>query len=185
MASLITTVGGPDAFVSRLSFLHTSGLLYVGDEQAFLTIFQFHYAGRPGLSGQFVRSYIPSQFNDTVAGIPGNDDSGAMGSFAALAMMGLWPVSGQNVYLITPPFFREVKVTNGQTGKTATITCNGFGGGNVYIQNAMLDGKPWTKSWLTHEFYLNGGTLELTLGLKESKWGTAEEDLPPSLSTGL
>src|SRR2546423_13208747 len=78
MATLVTALGGPDVFVSRLSFLHTSGLLYVGDEQAFLPVFQFHYAGRPGLSGHFARSYIPSQFNDTVGGIPGNDDSGAM-----------------------------------------------------------------------------------------------------------
>ena len=183
MATLITALGGPEAFTSRLTFLHTSGLLHVDDEQAFLTIFQFHYAGRPGLSGYFAHSYITKQFNDTVEGIPGNDDSGAMGSFEALTMMGLWPVSGQNVYLITPPFFREVKVTNGLTGKTATIKCNGFGGGNVYSQSALLDGKPWTKSWLTHEFYLNGSTLELTLGPNESKWGTAMEDLPPSLST--
>lgn len=53
MATLIATLGGPTEFVDRLSYLHTSGLLYIGDEQAFLPVFQFHYGGRPGLSSYF------------------------------------------------------------------------------------------------------------------------------------
>jgi putative alpha-1,2-mannosidase len=50
MASLITTLGGPQTFVKRLDYLHESGLLYIGDEQAFLNVFLYHYAARPGLS---------------------------------------------------------------------------------------------------------------------------------------
>ncbi|KAK5018464.1 hypothetical protein LTR39_000965 [Cryomyces antarcticus] len=184
MASLIATLGGPTAFTERLDFLHASGLLYIGDEQAFLPVFQYHYAGRPGLSSKTVHSYIPSQFNTTNEGIPGNDDSGAMGSFSTLSMMGLWPFSGQNVYLIMPPFFPEVNLTNGHTGKTATVRNIGFDAGynNIYIQNATLNGKAWTKNWISHDFYRNGGVLELTLGSEESSWGTRSQDLPPSAS---
>ena len=97
MAKLITTLGGPSTFVSRLNYLHESGLLYIGDEQGFLPVYLYHYAGRPGLSANRSHSYIPSMFNDTLVGIPGNDDSGAMGSFLALSMMGLFPNPGQNV----------------------------------------------------------------------------------------
>jgi putative alpha-1,2-mannosidase len=182
MATLISLLGGPAAFVSRLSYFHTSGLLYVGNEQAFLTIFQFHYAGRPGLSSFFSHYYIPRSFNDTLAGIAGNDDSGAMGSFNVLAMMGLWPVAGQDVYLITPPYFPEVRVRNGVTGKVATIKCTGFDGAyeNIYIQSAKLDGQVWERSWVQHSFWIEGGTLELVLGKEEGSWGTREQDLPPS-----
>jgi putative alpha-1,2-mannosidase len=185
MATLVTTLGGPDSFVKRLSYLHTSGLLYIGDEQAFLPVFQFHYAGRPGLSAYFSHFYIPSQFNDTITGLAGNDDSGAMGSYIALSMMGLWPVPGQDVYLITPPYFREVNVTNGQTGKVSTIRNINFDTQyeNIYIQSVTLNGKPYTKSWITHSFWLDGSVLELTLGKNESSWGTADADLPPSSST--
>ncbi|KAH9219256.1 glycosyl hydrolase family 92-domain-containing protein [Leptodontidium sp. 2 PMI_412] len=185
MATLITTLGGPEEFSKRLSYLHTSGLLYIGDEQAFLPVFQFHYAGRPGLSAYFSHFYIPSQFNDTLSGIAGNDDSGAMGSFTTLSMMGLWPVPGQDVYLITPPYFPSVSVTNKQSGKTATIKNINFDAGyeNIYIQSATLDGNPYTRNWITHSFWLDGGVLELTLGRNESAWGTREEDLPPSSST--
>jgi putative alpha-1,2-mannosidase len=185
MASLITTLGGHETFVKRLDWLHESGVLYVGDEQSFLNLFLYHYAGRPALSAQRAHQYIPSLFNDTVGGIPGNDDSGAMGSFVALVMMGIFPNPGQDVYFITPPFFEEVAIRNGQTGKTATIKNVNFDSGykNIYIQSATMDGKPWTRNWIQHRFFLEGGTLELTLGPLESKWGTRPEDVPPSLGS--
>lgn len=189
MARLVATLGGAESFVDRLRYFHdTPGLNYMGDEQAFLPVYQFHYGGRPGLSSYYRHVYIPNQFNDSVNGIPGNDDSGAMGSFAALTMMGLWPMSGQDVYLITPPFFREVNVTNALTGAVATVrNVEGFDGGayeNIYVQGATLNGEVYEKSWLTHEFFRDGGVLELSLGANESAWGTADEALPPSLSTG-
>ncbi|OCL08078.1 glycoside hydrolase family 92 protein [Glonium stellatum] len=186
MAALITTLGGPQSFVKRLDYLHDSGLLYIGDEQGFLNVFLYHYAGRPGLSAKRTRFYIPSQFNDTLVGIPGNDDSGAMGSFAALTMLGIFPNPGQDVYFITPPFFESVSITNQQTGNQATIRSINFDpeGKNLFIQSAELDGVPYTRNWLQHKFFLEGGTLELVLGPTESAWGTRDEDLPPSLSTG-
>jgi putative alpha-1,2-mannosidase len=185
MATLINTLGGPTAFISRLTYLHTSGLLYIGDEQAFLPVFQFHYAGRPGVSAYFSHFYIPSQFNTSVNGIPGNDDSGAMGSFTTLSMLGLWPVPGQDVYLITPPYFAEANVTSGQTGKVATVRNVNFDSKYeaIYIQSATLNGEPYTRNWIEHDFWSEGGVLELTLGRNESAWGTREEDLPPSSST--
>ncbi|KAL2869721.1 glycoside hydrolase family 92 protein [Aspergillus lucknowensis] len=184
MAALIKTLGGAEEFTSRLSFLHDSGILYLGDEQAFLTVFQFHYAGRPALSAKRAHSYIPSQFNTTVGGIPGNDDSGAMGSFAVLSMIGLFPVHGQDVYLIIAPFFKEVSIRNSATGKVATIRSTNFDPSYeaIYIQSATRDGKPWTKNWIGHDFFAEGGTLELELGPEESDWGTRIEDLPPSMS---
>ncbi|RYP37053.1 hypothetical protein DL767_003116 [Monosporascus sp. MG133] len=185
-ATLIPTLGGPDEFVRRLEFMHnTPGLLYIGNEQSYLLVFIFHYAGRPGLSAQYAHKYIPGSFNDTVNGIPGNDDSGAMGSFTALTMMGLYPMSGQDVYLVIPPFFPEVNITNRITGNTATVRNMNFDSSyrNIYIQSATLNGAPYTKSWLTHSFFLDGGVLELTLGPHESDWGAKEEDYPPSAST--
>lgn len=183
MATLIRTLGGQQQFIKRLDWLHESGILYVGDEQAFLTLFLYHYAGRPALSAERAHQYIPSLFNDTVSGIPGNDDSGAMGSFEALVMMGFFPNAGQDVYLIIPPFFESVSIRSGQSGKTATIRNVNFDAGytNKYIQSATLNGAPYTKNWLQHSFFMEGGVLELTLGPRESTWGTRPQDVPPSL----
>ncbi|KAJ9200810.1 CAZyme family GH92 [Paecilomyces variotii] len=185
MASLIKLLGGPDEFVSRLDFFHTSGLADIGNEPVFLTVFQYHYAGRPALSARRSHSYIPASFNASNDGLPGNDDSGAMGAFTVFSMAGLFPNPGQNVYLITPPFFESVSFTHPETNKAATIRNVNFDKTyqNIYIQNATLNGRPYSKNWIGHEFFTEGMTLELTLGNEESSWGTRPEDLPPSLST--
>ncbi|KAI0813040.1 alpha-1,2-mannosidase-like protein [Xylaria sp. FL0064] len=185
MASLITLMGGPEHFVDRLDYFHSSGINYMGNEPNFLPTFQFHYAGRPGRSAYWVHQYIPSLFNSTVAGIPGNDDC-AMGAFSAFAFMGFFPVAGQDVYLLTPPMFREVSIRTPDGNAWATLRNVNFDPGytDMYIQSARLNGQPYTKNWITHDFFAKGGVLEFVLGPKESGWGTRKEDLPPSLSTG-
>ena len=99
--------------------------------------------------------------------------------------MGLFPNPGQNVYLISAPFFESVSVTSPITNKTATIRNVNFDPSyeEIYIQNATLNGKPYTKNWIGHEFFLEGWTLELTLGMNETDWGTTPDDLPPSMSS--
>ncbi|EAA31188.1 glycoside hydrolase family 92 protein [Neurospora crassa] len=215
MSTLIRLMGGADTFVKRLEYYHSSGIAYMGNEQSFLTVFQFHYAGRPGLSSKWLRNYIPQMFNASVNGIPGNDDC-AMGAFTTWGMgLGVFPVAGQDVYLIVPPFFKEVKVRAGmdlkasssspspsrdyylysekkKEAKWAVIRTVNFdaemqgrnGGKPVYIQSAKLNGKKYTKNWITHEFFEQGGLLELVVGPEESLgkdgWGTNREDLPPS-----
>jgi putative alpha-1,2-mannosidase len=148
-----------------------------------LTVYQYHYAGRPALSAKRVHFYIPSFFQPTEDGLPGNDDSGAMGSFVAFSMLGLFPNPGQNVYLITPPFFESISITSPLTGKTATIKNVNFDPSykNIFIQSATLDGVAYTKNWIDHSFFTEGKTLVLTLGSTESTWGTQIADLPPSL----
>lgn len=186
IAGLIDILGGKENFIDRLDFLHENGLLDISNEPSELVGYLYHYAGRPGLSAERVHSYIPSRFNSSINGLPGNDDSGAQGSFIAFAMSGLFPVAGQNVYLISPPFFESVSYTSPLTGKMATIRCTNFDPRYkaIYIQNATLNGQEYTKSWITHELFTEGWTLELTLGTGESDWGTKEEDLPPSTSSG-
>ena len=145
----------------------------------------YHYANAPGRSTQTSRQVISQFFSTATNGLPGNDDSGAMGSFTALTMMGLYPMSGQDVYLIIPPFFPEISVHNRLTGNTATIRNANFDPEyrNIYVQSATLDGVPYDKSWVTHSFFRDGGVLELTLGPQESAWGKNESLYPPSAST--
>ncbi|KAJ3561336.1 hypothetical protein NPX13_g8988 [Xylaria arbuscula] len=183
-ASLVTLYGGPSNFVKRLDYLHDTNITYIGNEPAFLTVFQYHYAGRPALSAKRSHFYIPRFFDTTPEGLPGNDDSGAMGSFVAFSMLGLFPNPGQDVYLITPPFFESVNITSPVTGKTATVRAVNYDPTYeaIYIQSATLNGEPYTKNWIDHSFFTEGKELVLTLGKNESLWGTAVEDLPPSVS---
>lgn len=183
MSALVALLGGPNEFNRRLDYLHDQNITYIGNEPSFLTVFQYHYAGRPGKSTARAHFYIPRFFSPTPAGLPGNDDSGAMGSFVAMAMMGLFPNPGQNVYLITAPFFKSVDITSPLTNKTARVRTINFDSAyqNIYIQFATLNGKPYSRNWITHDFFTEGGELILVLGSSESAWGTGPDDLPPSL----
>lgn len=183
-AALIGTYGGPSQFVNRLNYLHDQNITYIGNEPAFLTVYQYHYAGRPALSAKRSHFYIPAFFQPTPGGLPGNDDSGTMGAFVAMSMIGLFPNPGQNVYLIIPPYFESVNITSPLTGRTATIRNINFDSTyqNIYIQSATLNGQPYTKNWIDHSFFTEGKELVLTLDRNESSWGTHVADLPPSLS---
>jgi putative alpha-1,2-mannosidase len=165
--------------------MHDKQITYIGNEPAFLTVFQYHYAGRPGLSAKRSHYYIPSYFGITHDGLPGNDDSGTMGAFVAFSMMGLFPNPGQNVYFIIPPYFESVSITSPLTNRTATIRNINFDATykNIYIQSVTLDGEEYTKNWIDHSFFTEGKELVLTLGPQESAWGTRVVDLPPSLGT--
>jgi putative alpha-1,2-mannosidase len=145
---LITTFGGPAEFVDRLNYLHDNNITYIGNEPAFLTVYQYHYAGRPALSAKRSHFYIPAFFQPTADGLPGNDDSGAMGSFVAFSMIGLFPNPGQDVYLIIPPYFESVSITSQVTGNTATIRNVNFDPSytDIFIQSATLDGQPYSKN---------------------------------------
>lgn len=183
MSTLINLMGGDESFISRLDYFHTSGLADISNEPVFSTVYLYHYAGRPALSTKRLHTYIPSAFNNTNGGLPGNDDSGSMGAFVAFGLLGLFPIAGQNVYLISAPFFEEVSIKNGLTGNTATIKTVGFDPSyvDIYIQSVTVNGEVWTKNWIGHELFTQGWTLEITLGSKESDWGTKIEDRPPSL----
>ncbi|ROW03656.1 hypothetical protein VPNG_07222 [Cytospora leucostoma] len=184
-SGLIALMGGDEAFVARLDFFHTpgGGLADISNEPVFLTVYLYHYAGRPGLSARRIHTYIPGSFRATTDGLPGNDDSGAMGSFVWFSAVGLFPVAGQDVYLISAPFFQSVSVTHPRTGRTArVVVVEGWDPGyeSIYIQSVTVNGEPWTKSWIGHEFFTEGWTMELRLGVNESSWGRGSEDRPPS-----
>jgi putative alpha-1,2-mannosidase len=181
--SLIGSYGGPELFIKRLDYLHNKMITDIGNEPGFLPVFQYHYAGRPGLSSKRSHSYIPKAFSPTPEGLPGNDDSGAMGSFVTFNMIGLFPNPGQNVYLIIPPYFESVAITSPITNKTARIRVENFDPKfeAIYIQNATLNGDEYRKNWIGHEFFTEGQELVLVVGKNESTWGTQIDDLPPSL----
>ena len=84
---------------------------------SFLTPCLYHWIGRPDLTSDRVRQIISENYSDTPDGLPGNDDSGAMSSWFAFHMMGLYPNAGQSYYLLYAPLIPEwtLQLSNGKT----------------------------------------------------------------------
>jgi predicted alpha-1,2-mannosidase len=180
VAMLVTKSGGKDAFRSRLDYLFDRGYYNVGNEPSFLSPDLYHWIGRPDLSSNRIRQIINKNYNGTHSGIPGNDDSGAMSSWLAFHMMGLYPNAGQSYYLINAPFFKQT-VIHQENGKDFTIIAKNFSDKNTTIKSAILNGKPYNKAWIEHQDIVTGGVLVLEMDAQPSAlWG--KDLLPPSKS---
>lgn len=176
---LIDQCGGKDAFKKRLDVFFEEDFYDVNNEPSFLTPCLYHWIGRPDISSQKIREIVAKNYNDTPMGLPGRDDSGAMSSWLAFHLMGLYPNAGQSYYLINSPFLKATTI-HLEEGKSFKIRCNNLSEKNIYIQSAQLNGKRYNKSWIEHEDIIKGGELVLEMGSKPSDWGTTE--MPPSLS---
>jgi predicted alpha-1,2-mannosidase len=176
--ALIEKCGGKHAFKKRLDTFFNNGYYDVGNEPCFLTSCLYHWIGRPDLSSQRTRSIIDKNYNSSRAGLPGNDDSGAMSSWLAFHMMGIYPNAGQPYYLITAPFFKHatIKLENGREFK---IIARNLSDKNVFIKSATLNGKPFDQAWIYHKDIMQGGELVLEMSSKPGDWGN--NILPPTI----
>lgn len=181
VAKVIRKTGGKEVFRKRLDLLFDQEYYNVGNEPSFLTPTLYHWIGRPDLSSQRIHEIIDRNYDDSPSGIPGNDDSGAMSSWLAFHMMGLFPNAGQPYYLINTPYFE--KTTLHLDAGNFTVVAKNLSPENQFIQSVKLNGHTYEQAWITHETILSGGVLELTMGPSLSKWGTAL--LPPSKSDEL
>ncbi|KAJ7790576.1 alpha-1,2-mannosidase, putative subfamily [Mycena olivaceomarginata] len=185
MASLVKVMGGPETFSARLDHFFEAGFHDMGDEPGFLPTYLYNYVGQPTKTVDRVDAMLAMYYNTSTDGLEGNDDSGSMGAYAVWSHLGFYPVAGQDTYLLNRPYFPKITIRNAATGARAIIIASGLSPQNKYIQSATLNGVAYTKNWISHDLFRYGGTLRFVMGAsRESKWGTGEEDLPMSLSTG-
>ena len=73
----------------------------------------YHYAGRPDRTAEIVHAALTWQFGTGPGGLPGNDDSGGLSSWYVWASLGLFPVAGQNLFLVNAPAFAHAALQVG------------------------------------------------------------------------
>ena len=141
----------------------------------------YHYAGRPDRTTEIVHAAVHQQFGTGRGGLPGNDDSGGLSSWYVWAALGLFPVAGQNLFLVNAPSYASSRMK--LPGGSFHIETEGFreperGGPVQYVQSVDLNGQPLTRSWIRGEEFHDGGDLTIRLGPEPSDWGRDER--PPS-----
>lgn len=100
---LIEKCGGKDAFEARLDTFFAHGYYNVANEPSFLTPLLYHWIGKPEKSTALIRKIITENFSDRPDGLPGNDDGGAMSSWLACHLLGMYPLAGTNEWIKYPP----------------------------------------------------------------------------------
>jgi len=196
---LIDLYGGDAAFIARLDGLFTapsyvsgppwpqpdiSGMVgqdAQGNEPSNHNPYLFPFAGAAWKTQHWVRK-VAGLYNNSPAGIPGNDDCGQLASWFVFAALGFYPVNAATgVYVIGSPLVNRAAIRNPHTGTTFTIIAENNSPENIYIQSAEMNGKEWSRSWLTHAQIVTGGELRFRMGATPNRaWASAPEDRPPS-----
>ena len=92
---------------------------------------------------------------------------GQMSAWYVLSAMGFYPVnpvSGQ--YEIGSPLFNQVKISLPE-GKAFILTAKNLSDENIYVKSVTIDGKPWNKSYITHQQIIDGANVELEMTSEE------------------
>ena len=152
---LIRACGGKKQFRQRLDLFFEKGYYNVQNEPSFLTPCLYHWIGRPDLSTQRIHQIVRDNYTDRPDGLPGNDDSGAMSSWLAFHMMGLYPNAGTDYYLLNLPLLPEYtfRLPN---GRMLHVTTSGTGD---TFKAAYLNGKRLKGARITHRQLMEGGEL--------------------------
>jgi len=186
---LINLFGSDKAFMSKLDSLFfvegwagdnaspdmsgMTGQYAHGNEPSHHVIYMYNYAGRPDKAAPLLRKMLNEMYLDQPDGLSGNEDVGQMSAWYILSSVGLYqvdPVGGR--FVIGSPLFDKATVNVG-AGKTFTVVAKNNSDRNIYVQSARLNGKALKNSYIDFNDIHHGGTLELVMGPKPSKWGAA------------
>ena len=186
---LIKLFGSDKAFMSKLDSLFfvegwagdnaspdmsgMTGQYAHGNEPSHHVIYMYNYAGRPDKAAPLLRKMLNEMYLDQPDGLSGNEDVGQMSAWYILSSVGLYqvdPVGGR--FVIGSPLFDKATVNVG-AGKTFTVVAKNNSDKNIYVQSARLNGKTLKNSYVDFNDIRNGGTLELVMGPKPSKWASA------------
>lgn len=144
-----------------------------GNEPSHHVIYMYNYAGRPDKAAPLLRKMLNEMYLDQPDGLSGNEDVGQMSAWYILSSVGLYqvdPVGGR--FVIGSPLFDKATVNVGG-GKTFTVVAKNNSDKNIYVQSARLNGKTLKNSYVDFNDIRRGGTLELVMGPKPSKWASA------------
>lgn len=153
-----------------------------GNEPSHHIAYMYSYLGKPWKTQEKVRAIIDSMYHERPDGYAGNEDAGQMSAWAVWSMMGLYPASPVNgEYVFGSPALDKSEISM-PNGKTFSIIAKNNSKKNIYIKSITLNGKPYKKTYITHNEMLKGGTLEFQMtDVPNLKFGTKKKSLPTSM----
>ena len=195
-------MGGEKEFVRKLDELfamHLSGEYYEaneditsecliggyvhGNEPSHHIPYLYAWTSQPWKTQYWVREIMNRMYKNHIRGLSGNDDCGQMSAWYLFTAMGFYPVCpGTDQYVIGAPYLPYVKLSL-PNGKTFEIKAKGVSDKKRYVKAVLLNGKPYSKMYITHSDIVNGGVIEFIMSDKPNKErGIEKADKPYSLT---
>ena len=177
---LVGCFGSREAFLSKLDSLFIvssvvegenaspdiSGLIgqYAhGNEPSHHILYLYAMAGQPWKTAERVRQVLATLYHAAPDGLSGNEDVGQMSAWYILSALGFYQVdpAGGPFWFGSPLFDKAVlRVPGGEF----TIIAKDNSSENIYIQNATLNGQPYTLPHIDFRDIRAGNVLEFQMG---------------------
>jgi len=173
-----------DRFHADLDASHLSPHAWLGNEPSFGTPWLYLWLGAPWRTQAVVRRAVDTLFRPLPAGLPGDDDLGALSAWYVWSALGLYPaVPGVGGLAIGSPLFPRVTIRSGLG--TLRIEAPGARSDRPFVHDLRLDGEVYGSTWLP----VSGlrGRRVLLFGLRseaDRSWGTPAAARPPSFPRG-
>ncbi|MCD8313734.1 MAG: GH92 family glycosyl hydrolase, partial [Bacteroidales bacterium] len=145
-----------------------------GNEPSHHILYLYTMLGQPWKTAEKVRQTLTTLYFDDPDGLSGNEDAGQMSAWYILSAMGLYevePAGGR--YWFGSPLFDSVEFDT--PGGVFSIVAENNSAENMYIQRVWLNGRPYTKAWISYADIMAGGELRFEMGSEPKIWYCAEE----------
>ena len=149
-------------------------------------IYMYNWSNEPWKSQYWIREVMNKLYNAAPDGYCGDEDNGQTSAWYVFSALGFYPVCpGTDQYILGTPYFKKVKV-NLSNGNTITIEAPANSKENRYISDMTVNGKDYTKRYLTHDDLVKGASIRFNLSNQPNKNRSTEEtDYPYSFSNDL
>ena len=146
-------------------------------------VYLYNYSGEPWKAQHWVREIMDKLYTAGPDGYCGDEDNGQTSAWYVFSALGFYPVCpGTDQYILGTPLFKSAKL-HLENGKTVTIKANNNNTDNRYVKDMKVNGKVFTRNYLTHDQLLKGANIQYQMSPTPNKQrGTTEKDIPYSLS---
>lgn len=184
ITDLIALTGGNKAFIQKLDAFftttHQSGELndnasgFVGqyahgNEPSHHVSYLYACAGEAWKTQKYVAHIMNNLYNTSSSGYAGNDDCGEMSAWYIFSALGFYPVNpASGEYVIGTPMLKQA-VIQLPDGKQFIVKAPRKKESDIYIRSMKLNGKKYTRTSITHQDIINGGTLEFVMSDKPNR----------------
>lgn len=149
-------------------------------------IYLYNYAAEPWKAQYWVREVMDKLYSYSPDGYCGDEDNGQTSAWYVFSALGFYTVCpGTDQYVIGSPIFKSATL-NLENGKKVIIKSNNTSSNNRYIASMKLNGKVYTKNYLTHKDLLDGASIVFDMSSVPNKQrGISQSDAPYSFSDEL
>ncbi len=158
-----------DANTMRNALVPSSGYWH-GNQHDLHAIYMFNESGHPELTQKWARWAMDTRYASAPDGLDGNDDGGTLSAWYVLSAVGLYPISGTDIYWLGSPAV-DSAVLNLGNGKKLTVIAENQSEKNVYVSSVTLNGQRLDKAKVTHAMLAEGGTLKFVMTDKPTENG--------------